>query len=979
MESDGGMGDALRDDLRQQWPAESAYAAEAAAERGALEREATASEVRRFRSAHLSAGKGEGDDEKEEKESAGGSPQNIDRLVDSNPRNALVLSVQLEDAQQEPLGGHKQHQHTQEAQAQACSSDDDTLMQEAKQLWCAGNRKKEQGDTAGALQLYERVLACSLRIMDKQKARQVQGVGLSNIGEACSRLGQNERAIKYLIQALAISREVGDVRGEVFRLSSLGNTYRNLGQYESAVTHLEKALSLHVETGDRRGEANRLRDLADVYGSLGKFERSADHLSQAMAIRCELGDQRGKGHDLSSLGATFLRMGQYERAVELMMQALVISCEFGDRRSEGSDLGNLGVAYCSLGDYECAITHLEQSLSISREIGNRQGEGGALGDLGTAYCNLGQHERAIEYHARALACHCEVGDSLGEGRAMGSLGTAHCRLGQYERGLDHLTQALAISRENGDRQGEASSLGSLGCTHLDHLEQPAVALPLLQQACAAYDYMWARLHTDERLISYGDTYAAVARNLQRAYARLDQPAAALEEAERTRSRSFEVLLAKQRIAGGMAAAAPSSAAAPLRCDALHAVAERQRVTIVIFSQVTTSQLLVWTVRGGGVPLSMKTIDVPRAEQSFVRLVELTRRTIGARACQGEATPLPAMAQSDRSALAPQMMDEATALTDRPIRRRDLATEVMEEVVEEDEVEGSGADGGGSGSTTVAQEPIAIDDLLRRCHELLIAPLELACGEPLLLIPDSDLYALPFAALLSADGKHLIERHSLRVAPSVGTVIELEVRAACRGAAAAPAALVVGNPVYHGWAKQLPAAEAEARRVSETLATSAGFKVCTLTDVDATKPAVVEAMRGCDVIHLATHGEPGSVLLGGATRAEGALSMAEVQGLELSARLVVLSECDSFRGKLTGDGVIGITRAFVVAGALTLVASLWKVEDAATRTLMASFYARLLAGGSVGDTAAALQSAMVSMISEHRWTVQQWASFVVYGL
>jgi len=240
--------------------------------------------------------------------------------------------------------------------------------------------------------------------------------------------------------------------------------------------------------------------------------------------------------------------------------------------------------------------------------------------------------------------------------------------------------------------------------------------------------------------------------------------------------------------------------------------------------------------------------------------------------------------------------------------------------------------GGSGSTTVAQEPIAIDDLLRRCHELLIAPLELACGEPLLLIPDSDLYALPFAALLSADGKHLIERHSLRVAPSVGTVIELEVRAACRGAAAAPAALVVGNPVYHGWAKQLPAAEAEARRVSETLATSAGFKVCTLTDVDATKPAVVEAMRGCDVIHLATHGEPGSVLLGGATRAEGALSMAEVQGLELSARLVVLSECDSFRGKLTGDGVIGITRAFVVAGALTLVASLWKVEDAATRTL-----------------------------------------------
>merc|ERR1712023_525900 len=76
-------------------------------------------------------------------------------------------------------------------------------------------------------------------------------------------------------------------------------------------------------------------------------------------------------------------------------------------------------------------------------------------------------------------------------------------------------------------------------------------------------------------------------------------------------------------------------------------------------------------------------------------------------------------------------------------------------------------------------------------------------------------------------------------------------------------------------------------------------------------------------------------------------MGEVQGLELRARLVVLSECDSFRGKLTADGVIGITRAFVAAGALSLVASLWKVDDGATRELMERFYRRLLGGGDAG--------------------------------
>ena len=148
---------------------------------------------------------------------------------------------------------------------------------------------------------------------------------------------------------------------------------------------------------------------------------------------------------------------------------------------------------------------------------------------------------------------------------------------------------------------------------------------------------------------------------------------------------------------------------------------------------------------------------------------------------------------------------------------------------------------------------------------------------------------------------------------------------------------------------------------------------------ATKAAVVEAMKGCDVVHLATHGTADGVLLSGATLAEGKLSMGEVQALELRARLVVLSECDSFRGKLTADGVIGITRAFVAAGALSLVASLWKVDDGATRELMERFYQRLLEGGALGDVAAAMQGAMVSMIRDGRWTVLQWAAFVVYGL
>jgi CHAT domain-containing protein len=153
------------------------------------------------------------------------------------------------------------------------------------------------------------------------------------------------------------------------------------------------------------------------------------------------------------------------------------------------------------------------------------------------------------------------------------------------------------------------------------------------------------------------------------------------------------------------------------------------------------------------------------------------------------------------------------------------------------------------------------------------------------------------------------------------------------------------------------------------------KTAYLSYSEATKPAVVEAMRMCEIVHLATHGAPDGVFLSGPTADEGMLTMAEVQALELPrAMLVVLSECDSFRGELKADGVIGITRAFVAAGSPTLVASLWQVSDHSTRVL---FYDALL-GEAAGDAAVALQTAMVSMLREG-FAVMGWAAFVVYGL
>jgi CHAT domain-containing protein len=295
----------------------------------------------------------------------------------------------------------------------------------------------------------------------------------------------------------------------------------------------------------------------------------------------------------------------------------------------------------------------------------------------------------------------------------------------------------------------------------------------------------------------------------------------------------------------------------------------------------------------------------------------------------------------------------------------------------------------------------LDALLRRCHALLVAPLAKALeGEKhLLVVPDRDLYALPFAALRDAEGRYLIERHSVRVAPSLGTLVELEQRRAADSALprqAAAAALVVGDPSFAGWtvgdvagAKHLPQLAGAAEEAEHVEAALAGAKlaVTRLRGADATKARAVAAMRASAVVHLATHGSPDGVFFAGASEAGATLSMAEVHALALPrTRLVVLSECDSFKGELRADGVVGIARAFVAAGAQTLVASLWQVDDQGTLELMRRFYAELVGSAKEGagpiDAAVALQRAMVAMLRAgggRAFTPKQWAAFVVYGL
>ena len=304
--------------------------------------------------------------------------------------------------------------------------------------------------------------------------------------------------------------------------------------------------------------------------------------------------------------------------------------------------------------------------------------------------------------------------------------------------------------------------------------------------------------------------------------------------------------------------------------------------------------------------------------------------------------------------------------------------------------------------------------LRQFHRLLIEPvadlLPTQEGGRLLFIPQGALFVVPFPALQHEDGSPLVSRYSISVAPSVQTLALTSLR---KQAAREPgASVIVGNPVMPSYTPApgrppldigpLPGAEAEAKAIAALLNTSP------LTGAAATKSAVMERARSARFVHLATHGilddvtgegqrsvnphlremtasqmgeregggqkTPGMLALAPGGGDSGMLMADEIAQASIGADLVVMSACDSGRGAINDDGVIGLSRAWMAAGAPSVVVSLWSIPDEPTRDLMVEFYKRLAAGSGKAE---ALRGAMLATRAEYPSPVN-WAAFVLLG-
>ena len=848
--------------------------------------------------------------------------------------------------------------------------------------------------------------------------RTAEATVLNGLGLVHAILKKQETARNYYEQALVIRRELKNKDGEAWVITNIGRIYSDLGQYEKARDHYDQALTIFRETGDRNGEAQTINNLGVIYRNLSQNEKAREYYERSLAITREVRDRYGEAQALNNLGEVSNGLQQVERAREFYEQALTIIRELKNRSEEGALLSNLCAVNSRLDQIEIARNYCQQSLAIARAVGDKYREAKALNNLGEVYRILNQYDNARQHYELAVAIMHETGDKLYEAIGHANLGGIYQYLHQPEKAQAHLEQALAIRREIGDRDGEALTLLGYAVLERDrgHFLE---AITRIESAIAIKENLRAVYTNKELRSTYSaniqvlyDFYIELLMFLNWRYPLAGNDAKALQASERFRARLLIEML--------------TEAGADIRhdVDPQLLASERslqQRLNLKAQNQL---KLLSGPHNAEQAAALAKEIDELTSEYEKTRALIRQNSPRYATLMQPSALGLKEIQQ---------LLDPNTLLLEYFLGERRSYLWVVSQtgitsyvLPKADKIESAARrvyDSFSTNNTTLDKEHA---EAARALSQMLFEPAAAQLQKKrLLIVSDGYLQYLPFAALpdptLTDSIQPLIVEHEIVSLPSVSLLAVLRRELGARRPAPKLIA-ALADPVFdrddlrlkkdarsqssNSLAPQLPPNLERSIRDSgglsfdrlkssrveaETIIRMArGGENLKALDFDASRAtALSDELGQYRVIHFATHGLLNSIHpeLSGLVLSlvdkngqpqDGFLRAHEVYNLKLGADLVVLSACQTALGKdVKGEGLVGLTRGFMYAGAPRVVASLWRVPSKATTELMVRFYKGMFVEKL--RPAAALRAAQIEMLKEKQWNEPYyWAAFVIQG-
>ena len=699
----------------------------------------------------------------------------------------------------------------------------------------------------------------------------------------------------------------------------------------------------------RKAEAEKLRLEADnLVSHAHQYQKGLETAKKSLKIYQEIGDKSGQAQVLSSVGWAYYWLNDYVKAIEYYQKSLKLAEEIDDYYTATARLYDISQPYLYLGDYDQSLAYQQQYLTRGKELNDPDIQARALEGIGNIYYFQKQYKKAINYYEQsaelgrtafyiggvytAVGKHDEAiefferiatntNDIYTKAVSLNQLGQNYLALENYDNAINYFQQQLALSQETKEIYGESEALKSLGITYFakGDLKQAEINL---KSAIKVKELIREKIgDNDSFKVSLFDTQVDTYHILQKVLIKQNKIESALEISERGRARAFVELL----VASLSPQASSQANIQPPTFKQIQKIAEQQAATIVEYS-IIEDQLYIWVIQPTG---------------------EITFRQIEIKSVLKNNT------------LKDLVRDARQALLVAPYQPQ-------------------------------AQ--------LKQLHKLLIEPIaDILPSNPeerVIFIPQKELFLIPFVALMDNQEKYLIEKHTILTAPAI-QILDLTHKQRAKNQKANPqndliiglprnsdqTDLVIGNPsmpkLNEQPLKPLVGAEIEAKEIANFLETQA------IIGNQATENVVKKQMENSRVIHIATHGlltditglgTPGALALTPDQNTDGFLTSNEILELKLNAELVVLSACDTGRGEITGDGVIGLSRSFLAAGTPSIIVSLWKVPDDATQLLMVEFYRQLDA---TGNKAEALRQAMLTTLKTFP-EAKNWAAFTLIG-
>jgi len=798
-----------------------------------------------------------------------------------------------------------------------------------------------------------------------------------------------------------------DSRNRAVILNEIARLRQDTGAPTRARQSFEQALDLFRELGDRWNEASVLHNLGRLDSRQGRALDALEHLRQARERWIDLGEQIKLAETLNGIGEVYERLGETSLALDHHRQAL----ELQDPRASPLDRANtlcfMGRALFEADELDPAAERFARCLELRQEGGAPEtDQAKAWAGLGAVEVRRGRPRRALELFQRALAVFERRGSLVERAILLDNVAWLYNDQGETGEALSRHRQAVEIFRRSTHHEGEAMGRLGVAVAHrrrgeaAEALENAEKALALIErvvesgQAPARRKDLILPYFASRQL--YFDFYVDLLMEQHRRQPEAGYDALALATSEQARARHLLQVLAET----------PGA----LQENADPALLEEQRR---LREEINAADRELRYRRGIESEESLAEAE-RRQRWRWAEYHRLAQRIVEesswhASLHQPRPLALPGIQRllDDRTLLLEYHLgdDRSFLWTVDPSRMEShelppraviesLARRTHRELTRSDQLNYRG--------------PTERD--LSRLSEILLRPVaEKLAGQRLLIVASGALESIPFAALPvpASPDRRLVEEHEILHVPSASVLAMLRGRRDTDPRMADGLLAVVADAVYDpedprldgreptpdslaprsDALRRIPYSGHEAEAI-RTIAESRGAVLSALGFEARRELATDGRLDGYRIVHFATHGifredhaELSALILSrydaDGRPVEGRLSLSEIYGLDLSAELVVLSACQSALGReIRGEGMMGLPRGFLYAGATRVLASLWKVQDESTAELMTRFYRHLLVEGLA--PAAALREAQRSMLADPRYAPYHWAGFVLQG-